>query len=309
LYLRNDGHADDGVLDAARRHWAVEWRRESADAFDEFDGAIGQAAPLPERWSVSQLTTLGQCPFKWFAQRILRLSPAVEGDTDLRNDVLGNLYHRTLEIASRGALASQNFREQVQEKLEASFSEAESDEKISVQQLPNWDVRRLEHLQVLRRAVAAEAFIAPGARAVAIEKEFIGDWEGFPVRGYIDRIDESEDGLTAVDYKTGTYISKAKDDSGELKIDLQLPIYSSTGLPCLFPGKAVAGGRYYSLRQKKDLPAKDANLDGFVRKTQEILAAGTLHVDPDGKQKVCDYCDYDSLCRRGLRQSRKGAAE
>ena len=90
----------DTVLTSARRQYAVERRRESNAPYDEYDGVTGIAVDKAKRgWSASQLTVIGQCPFRWFAERILGLKPLDEMDFGLDPSVRGRLYHKALEIA------------------------------------------------------------------------------------------------------------------------------------------------------------------------------------------------------------------
>jgi hypothetical protein len=74
LYLRRETHSEDVVLQNAIHAWKVERHRESNALQDEYDGVT--AIPLDYRdriFSVSQLTNLGLCPFKWFADKVLKL--------------------------------------------------------------------------------------------------------------------------------------------------------------------------------------------------------------------------------------------
>ncbi|MEP6850505.1 MAG: PD-(D/E)XK nuclease family protein [Acidobacteriota bacterium] len=293
------------LLKPAKHQYSVERQRESDQAYDEYDGLTGIPIDIVSRtWSASQLTKIGQCPFKWFSEKVLRLSPTEEGDTDLRGNTMGRLYHKTLQIAVGKALESPTFRETVLAVLEQAFLEAENDDEIGVKGLPNWEHRRSEHLATLRKAVESPDFIAEGARAVATEQKFEASWNGFNLRGSIDRVDATPDGFVAIDYKTGTYVGKVKDATGELETDIQLPIYTRVALESLYPGR-VADGHYFSLRQTKIMRQKPAEIESFAAGVKKILEAGNFSVDPDGKKKSCKYCEYDPLCRRGPRNARK----
>jgi RecB family exonuclease len=305
VFLRRDDLVEDELLTAARHHFQIERRRESSLPYDEYDGVIGiPIKPESRVWSASQLTKIGQCPFKWFAEKVLRFSTNDEADTDLRSNVMGKLYHKTLQLAVERAMRSENFRESALMELEPAFREAEADEAIAVSDLPNWEHRRSEHLTILRKAVESPDFIGEGSRVIATEKGFDVNWNGFPMRGSIDRVDETPEGFIAIDYKTGTYVGKIKGESGELETDIQLPIYSKVALESMFPGR-VADGHYFSLRQTKIIKQKAAELESFAKSVKQILQAGALAVDPDGSRKSCKYCDYDSVCRQGQRNARK----
>ena len=196
-----------------------------------------------------ELTTIGQCSFKWFLGKVLYLSVPEEADLDIPATTKGSLYHKTLELAVRKAMATDDVRSSVLENLDAAFSEAESSDDYSITKVANWTLQRHEYLDTLRKAVASSSFIADGTKVLAIELEFETVWMDLPIRGKIDRIDESPEGLTAIDYKTGSYTAKVKDEEGHLKIDLQIPVYSEAALPHLYPGKKVAPGQISSVNK------------------------------------------------------------
>jgi RecB family exonuclease len=302
----------DEVIDLARRQYRVESSRESAGAYDEYDGITGRAVDIGSRmWSVSQLTTLGQCAFRWFLQQVLRAYPGAEGDTDLQSNTMGSLYHKTLQIAAEHALEAADIRTAMLANLEEAFTAAEKDENIAVTGLPNWRLRRGEHLKNLRNAINSPDFLAEGAKVIGTEVEFDGTWEGFALRrGRIDRVDETPDGIAAVDYKLGSSISKVQDENGKLSIDLQLPIYSQSALPAIFPEKNILPGRFFSILQRKNLRKQDeTDLMATAERLKQILREGSFPIRPDARQEACNYCDYDAVCRRGARQARKGTAE
>lgn len=299
-------HTEDTVLAAARRQFAIEASRESDAVPDEYDGVIGVSFDSPNRrWSASSLTKIGSCPFKWFAERALRLGSPDEAETDLPANIKGSLYHKTLEIAVRKAMNSADVRTAVLDVLEEAFAEAELSGNISIEFVANWDLRRSEHLEKLRFAIRSEPFIGEGSRVVAIEKEFESEWHGLKIRGKLDRIDETPRGLMAVDYKTGSYTGRVKDEYGELNIDLQLPIYSQAALPSLYPGQAITNGIYLRLAKGKAEKERPVELERFAASVRSILSEGRFAVDPDVEQKACKFCDYDPVCRRGPRLARK----
>ncbi|MGA7933645.1 MAG: PD-(D/E)XK nuclease family protein, partial [Kovacikia sp.] len=100
LYLRQSPPLDDPVLEGAIAAFQVEEYRESSDPGNEYDGIVGIPFDYSQHWfSASQLTQLGQCPFKWFANRVLKLAEVEELDEELNPGLRGNLYHKVLELA------------------------------------------------------------------------------------------------------------------------------------------------------------------------------------------------------------------
>ncbi|HMS09984.1 MAG TPA: PD-(D/E)XK nuclease family protein, partial [Pyrinomonadaceae bacterium] len=181
----------DEVLERAKFQFAVERRRESSEPFDDFDGVVGKALdPSRRTWSVSQLTKIGQCPFKWFSEKVLGLGPPEEADLELPPATKGTLYHKTLEIAVQNAIAADDLRAAVLANLDAAFAEAEASDGLLVASVANWELQRSEHLELLRKVVRSSSFIAEGARVLAVEQEFNTVWMDLPIRGRIDRIDD-----------------------------------------------------------------------------------------------------------------------
>jgi len=305
IYLRREILPDDDVLPQAVHAWNVEKRREGADPYDEYDGVIG--LPLdPDRrvFSASQLTALGQCPFKWFANKVLKLAELEEAEEELSSGLRGSLYHRSLELA----LLNTSDLSRITENLQSAFVQAEQDLQLPV--LSAWEARRIEHLKVLERACGQPDFRQSEAEFFHVEKEFSGEWHGLNIKGVIDRIDRTPQGLVLLDYKTSSQVPKGiKDESGKANVDIQLPLYIHFASTTLFPGETVHEAYYYSVTKGKKLPKKQPSpetLEAIAQKIKTFLHTGYYAVEPDVEQDACQYCAYDLVCRKGSRQSRKG---
>lgn len=308
----------DPVLARARQALMVERRREAPGLLSEQDPHDGYTG-VPVAWrnrtfSSTQLSTLGQCAFKWYAQRVLRIQEPDEASDAIAPDVRGKLYHKTLDLACRRAAGSPDIRQAVLDGLEAAFLAAEEalvDEiGYHLPDVHGWEAIREEHLNLLGRAVQHEAFIDPGAVVVATERDFRGVWREFTIRGQIDRIDQLEDALQIIDYKAGSSIyGKAQDSQRKATLDLQLPIYAEAAAPELFPDVPVGDAFYYTLSKPKRHGAKvDADeLDTLIARLKAHLEEGHFPVAPDLKRKACTYCDQLIVCRAGARLARKEA--
>ncbi|MBK6751623.1 MAG: PD-(D/E)XK nuclease family protein [Acidobacteria bacterium] len=106
-------------------------------------------------------------------------------------------------------------------------------------------------------------FIGDGARVIGLEQKFEETWNGFRLIGYIDRVDETRDGLIAIDYKTSSVAPKgAKDESGKLTVDVQIPLYSNVALKTLSRGHSwqqrllLTGQRQRCSEPKKRMTSK-----------------------------------------------------
>jgi hypothetical protein len=290
--LVGTGEFDHPVLQRARRAFDVEMQRESPSPCDRHDGVTGRAVPWTSRsFSATQLTSLLTCPFRWFAGYALGLAEAREHEDT--PSFVGTLYHHTLEIAATRARGAADLRAAVLDELEGAWEEAEQREEVP--ELPAWNARRQEYLGVLRAAVEAQAFTVPGAQLVATEVGFRGTWEGFAVAGRIDRVDSCGGELIVTDYKSGSSVSGP---------DVQLPIYREVA--SAFFGQPVKEARYFSVGQGEVITLEEVP-DLPVRLEAARTALDTGFFSPDPAERMCRYCEYDLLCRRGPRLSRKGA--
>jgi len=278
----------------------VEKSRESDAPPDKYDGVIDM--PIRRNsWSASSLAKIGSCPFKWFISDVLMLREPEEAETDLPPNIRGTLLHKALEIASGKSLGTSFVRAVILESQEEAFAEAET-LHTSLSLITNWRLRRTEQLKKLERAITSDEFIDDGSVIVATEKEFVVEFAGMKIKGWLDRIDKCADGkLLAVDYKHGSYLGKVKDENGQLSVEIQLPIYSTIALPALFPDEPVAGGRFFHVSDGKVTKGKDVDLENFLSRIKQLLEQGRFAVDPDLKRDACTYCDYPAVCRVGNR--------
>src|SRR5690606_29051629 len=281
------------------------------------------------QFSASQLASLGQCSFRWFAQRGLHLEEPEEAEEDVSPARLGSIYHKTLELVTKHAsrvlaeeagagpykehrgwdeAAAARFRVVAIERLDEAFTLAEEAE--GAPKALSWPLRRSEHLAKLTRVINAPDFLLPDTEVTRLEEFFEGDWRGFRVRGYVDRVDEGPVGVVLTDYKTGKRPPLgAKNSRGEPKLALQLPLYAETAAPLsLGPQPPLRAVRYFSINGAGTLMesvSDQAELELFAARAKATLARGDFPVDPDVDQQVCTYCPYDALCRRGPRLGRK----
>jgi ATP-dependent helicase/DNAse subunit B len=298
----------DAVLAAARHQHQVESSRESAGPPDRYDGVTGIPVKR-KRWSATSLTRLGSCPFKWFASDVLKLNTPIEAEGELRGDVCGRLYHKTLELSVKRSPKCGDVRSAVLEVLEEEFANAELDDEF-LSYVANWELRRGELLERLRLAVVSDDFFPDGAEVLGTEREFEAELAGVLVHGKVDRIDRLSDGrLFALDYKSGLSVARVKDESGYLRTDLQLPIYSTVALPTLYPNEPVAAGGFFSIKDSKLTRGKEVDLKAIIRKLLALVDRGEFAVDPDVKQDACEFCEFDIVCRRGPRNLKKAVSQ
>ena len=305
----------DPALERIRHSYSVELSREVATSYDEYDGMVGESIDADARlWSASQMTCLGQCPFQWFSRYVLGISDPGELPEEITPRQIGTLFHRVLELALENIPPDVDPREYALARIDDALRLAESDPSNPFPKYPAWRAQRREYLASLRRAINSPEFIRQDAVVIGCEEKFEGEWEGLRVTGFIDRIDRSPEGVELIDYKTSSQFPKgAQDDSGALKVDLQIPIYTESAGASLFPGEAVTG-RYYSLNKARNLVQAGRKTDGgaggeqlrnFAVRLRERLRQGRFPVEPDVEGKACEYCEFDPICRKGPRLAHK----
>ena len=310
-YLRQHekaGEDADTVLTQAVRAFQIEQYRESAQPADEYDGVIGIPFDYSDwTFSASQLTSLGQCRFRWFANKVLKLGAPIEVEEDLSPSLRGSLYHKVVELLVQAVQVDPTQSLTDESLLREKFLEAE--QSVKLPPLLNWEVRREDHLRQLLTTLKKPTFWPAEATPIATEQHFEGEWQSLKVTGRIDRIDETSSGLVLIDYKTGGSVPKGiKASNGKASIDLQLPLYRDIAA-ALYPEESIADSQYFSLTKGKKLPvsskAPQHELPTAIESCKNALDTGSYPVQPDAKREACRYCDFDLMCRQGSRLARK----
>ena len=287
------------LLPQITKAWQVEANRHT-ETPSEYGGATGMAIPLESKiFSASQLTQLGQCPFKWFSARLLKLKELKEAELDLDGAMRGNLYHRTLELSLEQIKTASDLAKFNQAQLSQAFAQAE--QELNLTQLPGWEAQRQEHLNLLALNLATAEFLPRDREVIARETRFEMQWYGLQIQGQVDRIDRSAPGLAVIDYKTSSATpAGVKDDTGKANLDIQLAVYQDA-IAEQYPNEAIDTAIYYSLTQQKTIsrPKKEpGELAAFAERVKNHLQQGYYPVAPDVDQKACRYCSYDLVCRQ-----------
>ena len=126
------------------------------------------------------------------------------------------------------------------------------------------------------------------------EEQFTFDIGPITIRGAIDRIDETSDGVSILDYKTSKTSTSAKSN-------LQLAVYSMYleqldeneigGLP-------LSSSLYFLRDEEKPIREHSFTTDEISKTKEKIIdvAAGIRNRKFEAtKGKHCDWCDYKSL--------------
>jgi RecB family exonuclease len=309
-------------LGTRERLWAdMRLGRSPADA-DRFHGSVGLTSVRPSRpWSVSAIETYLACPFKFFAQHVLKLEeePDDEEMADPRRQ--GQLVHEVFEsffaswqAAGYGAIAPDNL-----DAARTMFAAA-ADRVLAGRGLSDAEAG-LERSRLLGSPAAAglgEAVIRMEAERPTpvvkrllehpLEGEFVFATADGPrrirLRGKADRLDLLGDGtFRLIDYKLGWPPDRSR--------ALQLPVYSLCAEQALADGDrdrwTLGEAAYLAFkgpRRVVPLFKSASERDEILAKAQQRLAdtidaieAGRFPPTPDDVYR-CESCQFAAVCRR-----------
>ena len=284
---RNDGYLSDAALRC------IEIERERASThFGPYDGAITDPdllALLQKRFgeeyvhSASGLSVFGNCAYRFFAQRVLKLEPRGEAALDLQaidagkllHDILRRFFERhrrePLYLLDRNKLTAElldiadrvfDEHERVVPPLNRQIWKIDREiRKILLEQVLLYELEIQEQAQAEQVVPAFFEISFGGTRSAAKDPDstdtplqltratFVGD-ETIKISGQIDRVDLAEDDtFVAYDYKLSVGATKEDIQAGR---SLQIPIYLEALEQLILPGREVAGGGYYIIRGAND---------------------------------------------------------
>ena len=307
------------ALDALQpdpRHWAETRLTRTAAAEPMFHG---QAGALPVRaWSVSAIETYLQCPFKFFAQHVLRLEEEPDDEEVMDPRQQGQFVHQVFEAffkewQDRGyqAIVPDNLDqarevfEQVVERSLGALSETEA--ALERTRLLGSSAAVGLGEAVLRMEVERRVGVVARLLEHRLDGEFRFETPSGPrviaLRGKADRVDLLEDGtFRLIDYKLGWPPQRTR--------ALQLAIYS------LCAEQRLSGhlGKTWTIGEAAYLafkgPRRVVPLFSATDRDKVLSEASTRLADavdaiargdfPPRPQDVylCESCSYAAVCRK-----------
>ena len=329
---------NDSLLSrSALRRIEIE-RERAGESFGPYDGAITQTdliALLNQRFgadfvhSASGLSTYGNCAYRFFGQRVLKLEPRGEAALDLQAIDAGKLLHdilrRFFEQHRRQPLYELD-REALQKELRELADRVFDEHERVVPPLNKqiWKIDReirkilldqvlLYELEMQEKTATHEVVPAyfevgfgmkagtrdPGSSVEPLEltrSTFVGE-ETIKVSGQIDRVDVSSDKtLVAYDYKLSTGSSIDDIRSGR---SLQLPIYLEALERLILPDHTIAGGGYYVIRGGNERRNKGLHRASALQYSGISGRVGSVMADDDWQRirneviaKIWDFLDH-----------------
>jgi ATP-dependent helicase/DNAse subunit B len=230
------------AVERSRDRYFIERDANAKEAlFSPFNGRLEEARGLirnfhlqkrRSRTTPTDMEKYGQCPFRYFAARLLAMEPIEEPEPELDAKNMGNLLHNIAErfyqrLMDKKALPLNGTDGEKAELIQAAHEVFEELEKDDTQGDPAiWRVekRRIENQLLIWLAVETEDQMETGFAPVAVEAEFddmprregdqlagpplvleAGDGSKRFIAGKIDRIDVNREKKTVrvVDYKSG----------------------------------------------------------------------------------------------------------
>lgn len=302
---------------------------QSTDLVGEIEQRFGEQ----HCWSASRLNRYASCPYGFFAEVVLKLAARDEPQDGLDAMQRGSLLHAVLEHFYRNLVASHleatlpNLDEMLNY-LEHSCTDvfATAPRKFGFRAGALWDYEQQELRRMLRALVSSECE-ANGERAAyqpyLLEAAF-GFQNSAPaleiqledlklkLRGFIDRIDQDENGnLRVIDYKSGsTTYSKNDIEKG---LALQTALYAlAAERNWLAPGAQVKESFYLHIPARKtsgriafhervdENELVESALQQVARNVQQVR----MGVFPSAPAKstsggsLCrENCDFAPICR------------
>jgi RecB family exonuclease len=307
---------ETGPLEGEALGWAEMRLARSAPEDARFHGRT--EPPSAKAWSVSAIETYLGCPFKFFAQHVLRLEEDPDDEEVMDPRSQGLFVHKVFEAfftrwrdSGRRAISSDNL-----EQARAMFVEVV---ETHLQALPETEAA-LERTRLLGSSAAAglgeavlrmEAERPIGVVDRLLEYSLRGDFtfqtetgpRTFSLKGKADRIDLLADGtFRVIDYKLGWPPNRTR--------ALQLPVYA------LCAEQRLTGhlGRNWTIGDAAYLAFKGprrvaplfsaSDRDRVLREAQERLVGAVEAINrgefpprPDDVYR-CETCEFFAVCRK-----------
>ncbi len=322
-------------LEPGRASLRAGWLRQAHEGWRDYpipyppEDAPLVPAPLPDELSVTAIEKAISCPFKFFADTVLRLSELPEPTIGISSQEKGNRLHRLFALFTsrmRKQGVSLTNVGQSESMLKECIAEALAD----VTDNPYWQIERKRWSGLLATWLYLERKRGEeGWRWLLEEANFSSlqnaPWP-FTVHGRIDRIDinDGERKICCWDYKTGS--APPPVDIHTHFLAPQLPLYllalRSGKISPPVPFQYLTAG-YISLKSEGEVrfgePVKDEAgwevcLSAWEKEIADLgqrLSAGNFTTDPKPTPKgnrngACQYCPYLTLCTYWKKEKENG---
>ncbi|HRH66924.1 MAG TPA: PD-(D/E)XK nuclease family protein [Bacteroidia bacterium] len=271
------------------------------------------------KFSASALNAYIACPLRFYFQYVVKLSEKEEPEEHMDAATLGKVLHKAMQLAYSDTVElTKDGIEQIIKRSETILDQAIREEFEAAGELEGKNIllKNVIH-ELIRKIFRADQKETP-FRIYALEKEVkeefsVNENQRVLLHGFIDRIDESSDGVRIVDYKTGKIGKKKFNEIADLfrepayKEQFQAMLYAYmvrnnySGRPIrsgLITLKDMSNGIFY-LQQKEPFTTEQFN--EFELQLRALIG-GILNPDVPFSQTKdetrCKWCNFTELCNR-----------
>lgn len=241
---------------------------------------------LPDRFSYTQLVSFRTCPWQYKLAHLLKVptrgGPERSFGTSIHN-TLTDFMKRWTE--SGGQTSWSELKQLYQQHWLDDWYQND-------QQRRQYRSRGLQGLKRFYRAVNKEPpRVYHDGQSLWLEKDFIGSLGQYPFRGKIDRVDQTEEGLELIDYKTGAAKDKLSSDH-----KWQLLIYQLAAEQILKIKPARLTFYYLMEGQSRSFLGTEKELQRAQDKLiQTINQIKQSHFEAK-PGRHCQHCDFRLIC-------------
>ena len=264
--------------------------------------------------SPSAIDTYLRCPFRYFAERVLKSAPEEEDGRPAM--AKGSIYHEALALYFSKKLLKDGLEH---------FVEGAYDEKMAplrADYLWAWEKKTMTRA-LLAAVESEEERLADEKKngtfhPAAFETAFTYPFRGVEIHGVIDRVDRNDAGdEVLIDYKSGglpnyknvaaykvmqlALYALARRSMGNRPASLEY-VSVENGNVSIMARDTTRAGKYSGLRSERKYDGEA--FDGFLDQAEDALAEVLASIEKGDfneapmEESVCKYCPYGDLCRR-----------
>ncbi|MGI9558204.1 MAG: PD-(D/E)XK nuclease family protein [Thermodesulfobacteriota bacterium] len=291
--------------------------------FGRFEGMAGEGIEKQrlKGLSVTGVEKMGRCPFMFFCANTLGIREKPHGETVPSPAETGGLYHAALKhlFSSEHPETLIKSPEKVSELLGGFIDDPETRRRFCRVEERVWKLQKERAFFTLEHFAQIELgrIVSFVSKPEFFEEEVVVNIGGAKLKGRLDRMDTSPDGVSVYDYKKGAVKGVFCDRS-----KLQVPLYVDS--IASREGKKTNIGAYLSVENPgemnaagitgekgiQEVPVKKAKL--LALKNIELVKKGFFAPVPtrkDGefpygekpvilkKDAPCGFCPYSDICR------------
>ncbi len=290
--------------------------------------------------SPTGLNTWLDCSLKFYFRYLIGIKPKDELLEGIDARIFGSILHKAIEILYQdytgkkleaADIRKMKNKENIDTAIRQAFHDEYSKEKKIIDEILKKGqpaiIKEVIHKYILD-ILQQDEKVAP-LEILGLEKEWTidlpiksgGNTMQFSIRGAIDRLDKTEEGVRVIDYKTGNDNTAAgsikalfeRDKHDRRKAVFQTLIYAETYKQNAAGNETIVPGVYKTREvydkdfnfhlsiNKQFLTNYDAVRDEFLEYLKEMLtelADKERPFEQTDNEKICSYCDFKNICHR-----------